>query len=416
MRRLPYVVTFLFPLQSVLTALGLRHAVYVLLVGGTAAFLLRAAIHGRAASGFRPVWLFIGYIGMLGLTQASVVSLFGFLGYTQFALFWLAYAYAYGGIDVDRLTRANLAVATIIAVIGIYQYFFNPTLWGFSTYEGVEKYVFGDTLRVNSLLPSAMTLGAYLVVSALLAMTLPARGTWTNAAVAMCVVCAFLTGNKSTFFSLGAVFVYGLADRGIRRHGIWGSLPYLAGVGLTYLVLLATVDAWGPWLDRFNRTLFRVIAPFFFTGETDQVSYLFAYWRMLFLFYGGSGPAALAFGNGLGLTRQNTTFFGGDVLGDFIVAESFFVQLLFEVGIIGLLFFHVVLWRVFRRARAQRPQRRLGFDHALVALYANMIVVHVFSGVFLGFLWGYFAALLSSGRLRVLATDISPEKAVLPAT
>ena len=53
MRRLPYVVTVLVPLQSVLAAFGLRYAVYALLAGGTGAFLLRAAVHGRAGSGFR---------------------------------------------------------------------------------------------------------------------------------------------------------------------------------------------------------------------------------------------------------------------------------------------------------------------------------------------------------------------------
>jgi hypothetical protein len=306
------------------------------------------------------------------------------------------------------LDRTNLVVATAVAAIGIYQYFFNPTLWGFASSEGIEKYIFGATLRVNSLLPSAMTLGAYLVLSALLALTLPTRGTWTTAAVSLCVVCALLTGNKSTFFSLGAVLVYGLADRGVRRRGVRGLLPYLAGVGVGYLVLLAFVDVWGPWLEGVNSTVFRVVAPFFFAGETDQVSYLLAYWRLLFLLYGGSGASALAFGNGLGLTRQNTTFFGGEALGDFMVAESFLVQLLFEVGIIGLLLFHGVLWRVFRRARAQPPHHGLGFDHVLVALYANMIVVHVFSGVFLGFLWGYFAALLAFGQ-RLRETGVSSE-------
>src|SRR6266487_2742170 len=138
MRRLPYIITFLFPLQSVLTAIGARYAVYALLAGGTAFYVLRAIVYGRSAEGFGTVWVFIGYLAILAVLQWSVMSLYGFLVYVQFALFWMAYSYAYGRIDVVSLTKTNLSVAMIVAVIGIYQYFFNPTLSGFSTFSGVE--------------------------------------------------------------------------------------------------------------------------------------------------------------------------------------------------------------------------------------------------------------------------------------
>ena len=397
MRRLPYVVTFLVPLQSVLAAFGLRYAVYALLAGGTAVFLLRAAVRGRAAGGFRPVWIFVAYVGALVVLQPGIVAAYGFLTYAQFALFWLSYVYAYGEVDTALLTRVNLAVATVVAVVGLYQYLLDPTLSGFSTYGGVEVYLTaGRELRINSLLPSAMTLGAYMVVSVLLALTLPARTAFVKTAVALCLICAFLTGNKSTLFCLGAAGLYWLVERSERRHGLLRPMAALGAVVLLYLVILSAAGSWAPWLARVSPTVYRAVAPFFFTGDIGEVAYLLAYWAMLFTFYGGSGLAALAFGNGLGLTRQNTTFFGGEVLGDFIVAEGFLVQLLFEIGIVGLVLFHVVLWRVFRAARERRVPGRAGFDHVLAALYANMIVVHVFSGVFLGFLWGYFASLLSA--------------------
>ena len=416
MQRLPYAITFLFPLQSILAALGLRYALYGLLVGATAAFLLRAAVVGRSATGFTPVWLFLTYVAVAALARPGLVALYGFLGYAQFALLWLGYLYAYGRIDLEALTRTNLRVATLVAVIGTYQYFFNPTLWGFSTYVGVEAMYTGRELRINSVMPSAMTLGAYLVISALLGLTLSGRKVWTSVAVATCLAAAFLTGNKSTVFALGVAVMYGLVDRGIRRHGLWGPLLYLSGAAVVYVVLLAAVGVWGPWLAGFNATLFRAVAPFFFTGETGEVSYLLAYWGMLFVFYGGGGIGAAMFGNGLGLTRQNTTFFGGDALGDFLVAESFLVQVLFEVGVVGLLLLHVVLWRAFRRARAERTPGRIGYDHVLAALYANMIVVHVFSGVYLGFVWAYVVALLSERAEPVppAVPEIGPEALAVP--
>jgi hypothetical protein len=398
-RRLPYVLAFLFPLQVILAALGLRYVVYVLLAGGTAAFLLRAAVYGRAGVGFRPVWLFVAYVAVLGLASPGVVALFGFLAYAQFAVFWLAYAYAYGRIDTEALTRSNLAIATVVAIIGIYQYFFNRTLWGFATYGGVNTYLEGGAaLRINSLLPSAMTLGAYLVVSALLALTLERRRKGTIIAVATCLACAALTGNKSTVLCLGVAGLYWLVDRGRRRHGLFRPILYLAGAGVAYVALLSAVRVWGPWLEAFNGTLFRAVAPFFFTGDTSQVSTLLAYWATLFVFRAGSGIGAVLVGNGLGLTRQSNVVFGGQPLGDFPVAESFFIQLVFEIGVVGLVLFHVVLWRAFRQARAQSSPDRLGFHHVLVALYANMIVVHVFSGPFLGFAWGYIIALLLRTR------------------
>jgi hypothetical protein len=344
------------------------------------------------------VWVFVLYVGFLALIRPGLVSIFGFLVYAQFALFWMAYAYAYGEIDVSKVTRTNLAIAAVVAIIGIYQYLFNRTLWGFSSYGGVGEYFeLGAALRVNSVMPSAMTLGAYLVFAAVLGLT-ERGGGWRKAAIGLCIACAFLTGNKSTLLSLGAVVVYTAADRGMHKYGVWGLVRAGVGVLAGYAVLLITVATWGPWLAELNPTLYRVIAPFFFAGDLSGVTFLVAYWATLFIFYGGSGFGSILLGNGVGLTRQDTTFFGGGALGDFPVAESYFVQLLFEIGLVGFLLFHVILWRVFRRARAARPPAKFGIDHMLVALYANMIVVHVFSGVFVGFLWGYFVSLLMQRR------------------
>ena len=399
MRKLPYVVTALFPFQSVLAALGVRYALYALLAGGTAAFLFRVALRGGKVTGLGAIWVVLLYLMTLVVARPSIVSLYGFLVYGQFALFWVSYILAYGEVDLPKLTRTNLRVAVVIALIGIYQYFFNPTLWGFSTYGGVGTFFYaGAALRINSLLPSAMSLGAYLVISALLALAfLPRRG-WTLVSVGTCVGCALLTGNKSTLFMLGALALYMLVQRDGRRGSLLRPLIHVALVGGVYLLLLALSDVWLPWLERFNPTLYRATAPFFFSDDTASLGRLVAIWRMLFVFYGGSGFGSIMFGNGVGITRQETTFIGGQPLGDFPVAESFVVQLLFETGVVGLALFHVLLWMLYRAAKSARPPGKLGVDHVLVALYANMIVVHVFSTIFTGFLWGYFVSLLAVPR------------------
>lgn len=294
--------------------------------------------------------------------QAAGIGTFTLL---FFLVFWLLVFNMRPALTIDRLMKINIYLSAVIALLGLYQYFFDYTLFGMvtSVYGVVESNI---TRRAVSVFGSPQTLGIYLAVVVGYLITIPkTRLQWLILLVDMSVM--FLSGNKAVFVFFVAFFAtYAKIDRRAWRNLL------LVGCGLL-LFSLALPD---------TVLVQRMLDPirFVLTGQGDARVGIWmnvldetqSVWQLLL-------------GHGVGTAERllfNRYQYGADS------TESYVLKLYYEVGLVGLGWFLAVYLTAIKQAARMRENVRPIFWGFLT----NLLFVPAFSGIFISFFFSAFIA------------------------
>ncbi len=267
----------------------------------------------------------------------------------------------------SSVIKVVLAISTVVAGLGVLQYFLPHdilTHLGYSLERGARPFFLIDTnadlIRVMSTLREPNAFGAYLIVpiTALSVYLLRIKDSnkriLVGGALGLHALALFLTFSRSAW--LGAAVALGLV--------IWWQLgrskPQLARRFLMIGAALALIIAVGGWSMR-NTPFFQQYV--IHSNPTEEVADLDSNdYHSLLLKQGLEGARAEPFGHGPGtaglVSIQNP---GGGQL-----TENYYVQIAYEVGIIGALLF--VAFNVWLYVLIRRPNRP---DTAVIVLCAS---------------------------------------------
>lgn len=314
------------------------------------------------------ILLILPYADLAIIRTPPIVALIGFLNLTISLVFWwLAISLNANALEefFNSVRSIFIAVGFVVTLGAFVQFFVSRTLFGLLgpavyTSEGVGTMY---TQRAISFITSPQSLSIFLGVLFALNITGKKQKTaFVAATSALILFAGLLTGSKSFVLFIGLFAVLFAIDQ--RR---WGFLMVLVGLILLFPVLAAVSETTGRLVGMAERL----------TNLSDYLT--FQIWLSFVTF--PSDLIQVLFGHGLGIVSR-----GAQILYEYSIlngsAESFFVQLYFETGVVGLLIFCVVYGIAIRRI-ARTKYRFLAY--ILLALLSNLIGTPAYYGYTISF-------------------------------
>jgi len=263
-----------------------------------------------------------------------------------------------------RLTKTYLFIALIFAAIGVVEFFLLPAGY-MATFLGVSNFGFGQnslisTPQATALLAGPNQLASYLILAFFYLMhqfftsKKPILSEGNSYFLILVALAIGLTFSRSALLGLvfGAVWMFVYFGRSARSKIIYSIL-------FIVMVLSAAVS-----LALMNGELPRDLL----AHGTSFSQHLFAT-KDSFLQFIHGGVAKILFGFGVGSAGPTALKLGG------IITENYYLQILFEVGVIGFIYLVIFLAGVI--TRLYRGSKTLFF--AFIALLVNALFLHIFS-------------------------------------
>lgn len=343
----------------------------------------------------------------------SGVRSLGFRSTAGFVLLFFAARHANLPADFGaKLRKVIVAVATIAAGVGAFEFFFDDTWNTFAIEQlGVIRYrvlvlntpvrnfsdirgygVFGGEtfVRIGSIFFSYMVAGFYLLVAFGLALeVIVRRGLRLGAALALTAIGAALMFTQTRAAILGAVIVALVAFRAIPGRPTRNRIR-LALVLAAALVVLVPAAVSTGLVDRTTGAA---------TGEDESASaHIDSFWR------GIEALADAPMGHGLGTSAGIGQRFGS--AGSAIVTENYYLQVGVELGIAGTVLFFLMTILIARTST--RMATKVGGDlagarGAFIGLAVGAALLHTWNDVPVSWTaWGAAGALLGIAERRAL--------------
>ncbi|QYJ95159.1 hypothetical protein [Shewanella spartinae] len=299
-------------------------------------------------------------------------AIIGFSNLATIPCFWFfLFRKGYSKELVNCCVSLFIFVGVINSIFSFVQFFYSENLFGLITND---IYANGEVLmnenvsrRAISFIASPQSLSLYLAFSFALTFRYSSGNSFILASRLIILMSGVLTVSKA-FFVFVVVFV--VAN--------YFSFKSLFKGGLILMVFLSFVAF-------FRDSLGRVIQIFEFISEPEKYS-AYVIWRDSFL-YGVEFPEAL-FGRGIGVFSR-----GSQMLFDYVLlfgsAESFFIQILVELGVFGLVLFTLLLFVSLSSL--------LAHERVIFSSLCGFIVVGLFSPAIYGYSVGvcfYFCLVL----------------------
>jgi O-antigen ligase len=308
---------------------------------------------GVPASRFRgvpllPLLLFVAMAGIWAVARGDTTAVYGFAGYGAYSALFLLVVLAFEGRDAPRLAWLLIVPAFIVAIGGVIQVFWSPTLWGLTLTFALPG---SDQVRVSSLLGSTILLAPYLAYAIILAVgeTLAARRADVKLALLVMIgvmlfalVHTWSRGGWLQLVIAGALLVllmvaYGPARQAnllVQRVALAGAVLILA---LPLIIMTVGVQADPTALAG------RAASTLDFTTDAGNVERLRT-WVASWEFVGRSpGGLLIGIGPGEGWYFQNIDRFGQSAYTNWMsangvspVTESWWLLLLLNLGVLGL--------------------------------------------------------------------------------
>lgn len=312
---------------------------------------------------------------------------------------------------MDRLARAALAVAIVVAGVSVFEAI-DSSAWNHFVVNTIQytRYQMGvlhgtppnpwdirlyntvagvQVIRTGSVFNSAITCGFYLVLGFALGLERAARGRggrWIVPALVVIGAGLLLTQTRSAI--LAALIVAWLAFQpaaGRRRH--WRTQLALL---VAALAIVAVPVAFSTGLSK------RISAP---TSSQDNAGHVSAFWNGVHSIE--HHPLGTGLGTSAGVGQQYATNTGG-----IVVPENNYLQVGVELGIVPMLVFVALTIAVvlsLRRAARRRPEPAIA---AAAATMAGLAVAAWFLEPWYDFstawtIWAFAGAALGASRLRV---------------
>lgn len=327
-----------------------------------------------------PVFLwYAGYVGVMTFNSLLIgrfgavpeAVAVGFVTLLFFLLFWTT-LYNTAAFDVYWFLDGMVGLSGIVALLAFYQFYVDHSLFGIVTtvYGQAAPNV---TRRAVSIFGTPQVLGIFMAICVAYMLARPKRKSW-YLILPLDIVAMVLTGTKSIsiFF---AVFLVAYARRLRMRDRILG--------GALLILLLVVGYQTVPLVHR-------VLEPIDFLIERRGDARILIWLR----YFNASDWFDVIFGHGVGTAERIAFNRLGYAMDS---AESYLLKVYYELGITGVgLFLGTYLTAARALARSHRTLALL-----LYAFLTNLVVVHVYAGLFMSF---FVSAIVAYG-LALAAAD-----------
>lgn len=365
------IALFVFPLvfrNALVTILGGVGQVLSLIPLGVAAvlFVYSLIINQRVNRSYIPALIFCCYcvasiifFPYLTIEENMMTPFFGFFQLALpiiLVLFLSDKKYNYNEY-VNVIMYTIIVVSLTNAIGGIIQFYFSPNLFGLisnTVYDGVITYE-NVSKRAISFFASPQSLSILLGFSLPILWNSPLSKLNKVCFTAIILFCGVLTGSKAFFIYL---FFYFLLSIELRS----------AFLILVAVIVLASISNTGiEQVDRILEIKNKIL---------ELSSYhTFQIW-MDFLTYPSSLMQVL-FGHGLGvISTSSQKIYEYAILNG--SAESFFIQVYFEIGIVGVLLFIIMFFGPLINVIRIKKTKHIGI--ALLSITASMAFTPAFYG------------------------------------
>lgn len=370
---IPILIEFFTLFNSVFIKYGVKYLYMLMFFVGFVSFI-RRYIYVR-----NKVYCSIVFIYILTVFFSSLFNfmIYGFstniiLGTTIYILpilYWLLYDREKLIIYFPKIVKGLRYPVLVIAILGILQFYVSPGLFGLIDMSGpVDPYVLkasSDTfsnwflyLRATSILPSPQVFGLFMVLYSILLHTFTDIDKGNKILILIYLFSGAHSGNKSFFLILILYVMYYVYNHGNKIHKIITIITLFLGI-----VVIISFSEEINFLNRiFNFE--RII-------EEEKQGRLSIYSDLL----------------------KNVSFFGSGA-GSYMTlegnlsenpAESYFLQILLELGIIPFLFFSFMLIANYFHKKINRK-----WNIILILIAISMVFVHCFNAFVFFPMWATF--------------------------
>lgn len=291
----------------------------------------------------------------------------GMVIYTLPLLYWLLYDERKMAIYFPQLILGLKYPILLIAVLGIVQFYVSPGIFGFINLDGlIDPYVLKATsdvfpnwmvyLRATSILTSPQVFGLFMVLYAISFFLYAKRNALNGILISIYLFAGAHSGNKSFFLILILFGGYYILKSGNMKSKIFALF--------ISIFLLSVVIHFSDEVSFLSR-----IVNVENIAEEEKVGRLSIYREFL--------EKATFWGDGAG-THQR---FGGELKAD--VTESYFLQILIELGVIPFVCFLLIFPLCYFK-----DKKCINIMLFFIAL--SMGFVHCFNAFVFFIMWGWF--------------------------
>ncbi|MFA6963132.1 MAG: hypothetical protein WC227_00230 [Patescibacteria group bacterium] len=267
-------------------------------------------------------------------------------------------------IDIKKMTKVYLGTALAVAIWAILERFLPADYWRIiipGVENGYGSFLVSfdmDLQRSASFLLGAIQLGSYLLPAFFICINNIFKGSAKKLSISLAIVLflgVFLSFSRAALIGLiVSLFVFIFIKSNLRVKKI------ISIIGLAVVALAVALWFWP------NATVSQ-----FMTHGQSQAGHNFALQSSIDeVTHRLAEPAILIFGNGLGTAGPIAIKYGG------IISESWYIQLLLEIGAIGLALWLYISYLV---STALIRAKELGLFFSLLAVSITAIFLHTFA-------------------------------------
>ncbi|HER24649.1 MAG TPA: hypothetical protein ENO17_06345 [Candidatus Atribacteria bacterium] len=279
--------------------------------------------------------LYIIYIGIRALLSEDIlIGLIGFGTYAAYIILYFLIIISFNSKNIFRLVDCVIISAGIVAIFGLVQAFFSPTVFGILD-EPIKQSIGGINIsRLTSTFGTSLDFGAYiafvtpLVLARLLAVKGPGKRIILVVILVVFIINIALTFTRTAWIQLIVSFLFILwmifLKQRFRKY-IW-----VAGFVILTVVVVVSLFISSDFGFQLLPTRFNSI--FDWQHDLSNVERLERWENSLKLLNGNS----FLFGIGPGTTMNRANFYYKTRV---IYPESYILQLLIELGIFALIVF-----------------------------------------------------------------------------
>ena len=298
----------------------------------------------------------------------SLSIMMGLVIYIFPLLYWQFYDRSKLQVYFPKIILGLRYPVLLIAILGICQFYFSPDIWGLINMNGpVDPYVVkasSDTfsnwifyLRATSILASPQVFGLFMVLYSLILYSYVKKNTLNNILILIYLFSGAHSGNKSFFLILILYMMYYFIKSGSMHTKI-----YICIITIFFLALIIYFSEYVTFLDRIV-SVENIV-------DEEQDGRLSVYRELLEdVTFVGTGAGSHMALDGMLSDRP---------------AESYFLQILLELGImpfflfLSIFFLNLIL------------NKRKGLNILLVLIALSMIFVHCFNAFIFFLMWACF--------------------------
>jgi hypothetical protein len=378
----PCMIALAVILNPILSKMGLSYS-YAGLMGVAILAMLGLGLRKSTLRSFATVLTYVSAIflsvmpGFFLFEVDFSVVIAAFI-YILAPTYWVIYFSRFGLTYFQKIVDFSIVLAFFVGALGIVQYFFSPTLFGWLEINNralewaadKEFSSYSVWFRVFSLLGSPQVYGLFIALYVVVFYLMSRYGALVKfAGLCFLMFAGLLSGNKSFVLIFVAMMVF-VGAKYMKRSAV--AIMLTVAMVSALVVNAQKVIETLPVLERIM-SLEQAL-----TQEQDD-SRLGRYKYIL----DHTNPLV---GNGLGsLTNRSAE--------GIRAAESYFLKIYYEVGVIPLLLFVIFLIDAAARARIHRKYDTMAM---IVLISLSMVVVHAFESPAFFMLWG----LMLSAYLR----------------